>query len=44
MIEMRLVFEDPSSDEEDNIVYDEFTVTLKNKCTINELTLTESLD
>ena len=40
---MRLVFEDPKSDEEDNIVYDEFTVTIKNRCTENTLTLTESL-
>ena len=42
-IMMKITFTDPYSDEAENTVYDEFKVIIKDKCTINELTLTESL-
>jgi hypothetical protein len=40
---MRLTFNDQYSDEAKNTVIDEFTVTIMDKCTLNELTLTEAL-
>ena len=40
---MRLTFTDDYSDESDNTVTDTFNVIITNYCTINELTLTESL-
>ena len=40
---MKLTFTDPYSDEVENTVSDTFLVIIKNKCTMNELILTESL-
>ena len=40
---MRITFEDIYSDEANSTVSDTFLVIIKNYCTINELTLTESL-
>ena len=40
---MRLTFTDPYSDEVENTVSDTFLVIIKNYCTINALSLTESL-
>ena len=40
---MKITFSDPYSDEDLNSVYDTFLVIIKDKCTINELTMTESL-
>jgi hypothetical protein len=42
-VKMRITFTDPYSDEELKTVSDTFWVIIKNKCTINELTLTEGL-
>jgi hypothetical protein len=42
-VTMRITFTDPYSDEELNTVSDTFLVIIKNKCTINALSLTESL-
>ena len=40
---MRLTFTDDYSDEVDNTVSDTFLVIIKNYCTINALSITESL-
>ena len=40
---MRITFTDPYSDEPTNTVSDTFLVIIKNYCTINELSLNESL-
>ena len=42
-VTMRITFTDPYSDELSNTVSDTFLVIIKNYCSINELTLTESL-
>ena len=43
-VQMKVTFNDPYSDEALNTVSDEFTVIIKNKCTLNELSVTETHD
>ena len=40
---LRITFTDQYSDEEDNSVSDTFLLIIKNKCSANALTMTESL-